>query len=414
MSQNGKFRMPPFSEATTLQELERRLAAGGLRPVDEYEVVAHLEAMGYDRTRTQEELEVPDVPTLAHYLFPRLQKYPAKPPKATLVPSENPWFGRLALLAATALVLWFWQPSQLAVASVLWILAWSHAAAFMVWRLRSYLEPKGVMGGLSAVAWVGLLGLGLSLLGSSELRLWGIGLLWLGLALLIWEGAGFRALAFAALVAMAALGGWPDPWILILQGLLLILWSRSLRVWPQWFSLQYSLPRWWQLWPYLLYGVGMGLFWLALPVQALGFAPLFLAALLYTEAVLVGVKRSWKRFFWQQINPARLRWGAQLWVLAYVGLVSAAWLVVVPLMYTSGASLEIIGGLALLGLALALGLLHLSLGQAEWAALALALGGGLAWWGLSLAYAAGLAVCLLLLSSLWWSRQVFRYGYYLL
>lgn len=417
MSQSGQYSGPVVAtQPTSLAHLCSQLRQSGFRPVDPYEMVAHLEAMGYDRERVQQELGLPHLPAAAAWLYQQLASSERVAPGPPPLPAgeTQAWPGRLALLGAMLLSVGFWQQQLPVAPAVIWILAWSHLGSFWVWQMRSYLETADRLRGIALLWWIGLLGLAVTLgPQATQPAAWTLNLLWMGLAGLIWEGGGWAALALVGAVAVAQGMGLPPSVVLAVELGVLLLGLSALHTWPGWRVLLYARPSRREAVAYSLYGVGLALLWLSLPAEVYPLTPGLLAALLYVEYALLWVRQRARRYFWQAQYASQARPGLQGYLLLYLGLTLLPWLMAATALLMGGYSLLLVSDFALLGLALALGLFHLSLGQAVWAGGPLLLAGITAAAGLPLMLASALAVALMLLAVLIWSRSPFRYGLYL-
>lgn len=408
--------VPPEDERTTwsgserrsrdpVNQLSRSFNRLCLEASDRYEIVAHLEAMGYNTPAALSKLGVANHFELAEALY-------ARTPRAfghnwTVRVEAREWWGPIAMVLALVATFGLGAyATPLALIAATWVLVWSQVSAAVLSKAHGELEASRHPGVLAVLLWLGLVGL---------VAIWAFtrfgleaaapALLWYAVAGLLWSRRfGFAvavpALGLAGLVATHVIGA--DiaiaQWITVAAGIgfLVPQLSEPLRS-----VLGWTFPALRRSGFHALYGLGQGLMIVALmratPVGAdvLPGALLLAAILLGSQALLLKLKEVIRELLWRTREPAHFvaaaRWAFTTYAFVYVTPVLAGlWLVSIapgpePWAYYWFA-------LAVFGLGLALAVVSMTLGDAVTPGVAFFLAGVAAWVGSFLLVAILLAV----------------------
>jgi hypothetical protein len=428
--------VPPEVDATTwtgperrsqdpVNRLSRSFNRLCLEATDPYEIVAHLEALGYNTPSMLARLGMEDHFKLAEALYARTPKSFAQQRPDVL--HERNWVGPVTMVMA--LVVTFGLGAYATANALLaatWVLIWSQASAALLSRAEGDLGRESRARVLTILLRVGVLGLGL---------LWAVtrfgpsaaapALLWFGVAALLW---GKRYVAALALPVVAALGlaagpafGWSPVVAQAITSVVALVATA-----PLMFVDAHGVRRWiarrWReaLFP-ALYGLGQGLLIIGMvwgsPDEAavVPGAVLLAVILLTSQALLARLKQTFAALLWEQrsdagyVAAARLRLAG--YALVYLSPVLVAWLIQAlagaqPWMYHWYA-------FAVFGLALALAVVSISLGNAVVPGVTFAVAGFAALFAPFLLVGAVLAV-VQFAWTLRWSGKLERYALFLL
>ena len=433
MSASGAYRPPKVAvhtypverrDAHPLNQLGRSLNELCLEASDSFEIAAHLEALGYNSDDVPARYGVRDHFELAQHLFVTTPK---------LLPLERP-VSRvrqnvlkqvilvLTLLVAAGIGL-FTQVN--AYGAVFWLLVWSQLGGALLNRAKSELGAPQQRRVTSLVLELGLVGMVLTwFVAPFALATWTVSLLWIGVAGLVWDERFSYAcalpLAAALLLGLHQWAGLEFTYMLAGTGLATLVALRPLLVWAAPATWRWAAQQLGYLLPFALYGVGQGLLLLALlggaHSEALPGVVLFAVLLLVAEAQLLHLRAKLTTYLWEESSGSRYDALTRQAVLEYVGRYLVAFLPALALWLLFGLhpSLFYLVGFALFGVALALGLVFLSLGDSTVPAAVFGIGGVAV--GLGFPFLLGLPVMVLVMLVLLLRRchNLGRHGIHLL
>jgi hypothetical protein len=372
-----------------VDRLARSLNRLCLEATDAYEIVAHLEALGYNTPSALARIGAVDHFKLAEALYARTPKSFAR--QRPTVRHERNLAAPVAMVLALAVTFGLGAyATASALVAATWVLVWSQVSAALLGRAEGELGQTAQSKVLAVLLRLGLLGLGPVWIASGlGLEAGAPALLWFGVAGLLW-GRRFAAAIGLPLLAAAALGatrwwGWPAEvaqasTILTVLAAILPLCSADASGVVPWLRQHAGSA----LVP-AAYGLGQGLLIVSLlrgsPVGA-DFLPgaLLLGSILaVSQALLLTLKRSLTDVLWEQASDAgfvsTVRWRLAGYAMLYVAptLVAGAVYAVAgaqPWMYHWFA-------FATLGLALALAVVSFVLGDAVAPGVGFIVAGGL-------------------------------------
>jgi hypothetical protein len=412
--------VPPEDERSTWAGLERRsrdpvnqLARSFnrlcLEASDRYEIVANLEAMGYNTPSALAKLGVENHFALADALYARTPRaFGDHRPAHT---ERRDWWGPVAMVLALVATFGLGAyASPLALVAAGWVLVWSQVSAAMLSRAQGELGPDSQRQVLTVLMRAGLVGLGATwVFARFGLEAAAPALLWYAVAGLLWSGrvrlaVAMPSLALAGLAATYLLG-WNvalAQWIALLAALglavpLVVAPAAEVRGWAV-RSLRHVAF-------HIAYGVGQALLIAALmrdtPAGAdvLPGAVLLAMILLASQALLLKLKEEIRERLWLDREPAAFvaaaRWAFTSYALIYLAPVVAG----LGIVALAGAQAWTYYwfALALFGLALALAVVSFTLGDAATPGLAFLAAGIAAWSGAFLVVAILLVVSLYVL-----------------
>lgn len=313
-----------------IDQLGRSLNQLCLEATDPYEIVAHLEALGFHTPAVLARFGVSNHFELAHALFertPRIREQvtASKPPK-------NNWATPIAMALAFVTTYYmgaFAQATMLIPAMV--VLVWSQVGAAIIAKAQGELSAQDQrktyalmvqMGTLAIAASWFLLHFGLSTLAPT--------LVWFAVGSLIWAERWLEAIAMPTIVSLAlvatGLFGLPSETPLVVVVLATIglcvplFWHDTRSILP-WFFRSVGVT----VHP-LLYGLGQGLLLLALlrdgvtSRNAVPGAVLLLLILLLSHKLLVSLKTHLSRRLWASHDPGGFRLFSQVAFSSYVAV----------------------------------------------------------------------------------------------
>lgn len=408
-----------------IDQLSRSFNRLCLEASDRFEIVANLEALGFNSPSALSKLGVSDHFALAKDLYLRTPTTFER--KRTVVKPERDWLGPIAMVLAllVTFVLGAFSTS-LELAPAIWILTWSQIAAALLSKAAGEIDLEEHEKVLAILMQLGLVGIAATWIATP----FGVGaaapaFLWFGVAGLLWSRRFGSALALSIVVAIAAgFGIWlslpPEMAQIVtiaMSGAFAIpLLSNGSRR-----TLRWALERAPSMGFAALYGLGQGLLIIALlrqtPVDSqmvLG-ASLLALILLTSRALLLKLKERLTSRLWIDTDVERFVTQARWALLAYAAVY------LVPLAISGAARLG--SGpqpwmfhwqaFALFGLCLALAVVSLTLGDPVAPAVSFVLAGSLA------LFVSFLWICVLLAATqlvvlLARSARVERYAVYLL
>jgi hypothetical protein len=396
-----------------------------LEATDRFEILAHLEALGYNDPAALESLGVDDRFELARRLYERTPTSFALRPPDRHQDRDRVGPAAMALTLGVTLVLGAYASTAL-IAPALWVLVWSQLGAAVLARADAIFERPVRARVLAALLQLGMVGLGVTWLATPfGPAAAAPALLWFAVASTLWSGRRFAALALPLLVAVALAATRASDAPLTLAQAATSLLSLG-------FVLPLAMRAWHREAGWLahvvrhagypaLYGVGQAMLILALlrqspPDLLLVPGAILLAAILLTSrSWLVRLKEQLTEQLWASSHVRVFAASVRRYVLGYATLylVPIAGVAVIDLgsgplpwafhVYAFGA----------FGLCLALAVVMLALGDPATPAIAFALAGALALtisYGVACAALAALQLGVLLRRS----GRVERYALHLL
>lgn len=417
---------PERRSRDAVNDLGRSLNSLCLEASSPYEIVAHLEALGFNSATALERFGVSSHFELAHLLYERTPRIRSRPGvrKELTRDRATPVAMGLAFVA-TFLLGAFSQVEMLAPAMV--ILVWSQVGAALLLKAKGELQRSEQRRVLAFLVQLGLLA---TLLCWLPLR-YGLPTLaptltWFAVGALLWAERRWAAVAVPLLVGLGLLVEFllpvppVTPLVAAVAATALLCFPLGWRdTRPAFAWLRRSLGV--ALHPFL-YGVGQGMLILALlrhedpSADVVPGAVLLLFVLLLSQRFLIALKAALTRRLWRATDERRFRGFAHLALFAYVG----AYLL--PL--AAALAIEAATGVAswhfhwyafgLFGLSLGISVVGFALGDPAASSIPFLVAGAVAVAGAPfLAVIATLAVALLLLAQLR-VRQVGRYAVHLL
>lgn len=407
-----------------VNQLGRRLDTLCLEASDSFEIAAHLEALGYNGDDVPARYGVLDHFELAERLFVATPKFlPLEQPAARPASSLSKQLVMvLTLLVASSIGL---LTEVSAWSAVFWLLIWSQVGGALLSRAGGELDTPKQARVMSLVLELGIIGMVVAWFFTPfALATWTVSLLWVGVAGLLWDErlgyARFLPLAAAVLLLLHVWAGVDLTFMLAGMGLVTLVALRPLLVWSTPDAWRWTLQQGKYLLPFALYGVGQGLLLLALlrgaRLEALPGVALFAIILLSAESHLLYLRSKLKSYLWQEGSTRRYAVLSQRAVVGYAGRYLFAFVPALALWLTLGAhpSLFYLWGFALFGLALALGLVFLSLGDSILPAAAFLVGGTLVSLGLPFWFVLPLLIAAEFALLLRRCRDLGRHGIHLL
>ncbi len=409
-----------------IDRLSRSLNGLCVEATDPYEIVAHLEALGYNSEQALAGLGVDSHFELAHELFERTPRLPEHKRVRPNHAAERFTPLAMGLAFAVTFLLGAYDSTEVLLPAIV-VLVWSQAGAALLSRARGEMAPERHSELVSLILWFGVLAVGAAWL---PLR-FGIDALapvvvWLVVAALLWSNLPWLALALPTVVgaglAIDALQATHTPMPHLLALAAGAAFCLPILVRPAWRALGWLRLRLGTAWYPLLYGVGQGVLIVALlrdqPAGAniVPGAVLLLGILLLSQSWYVALKVQLTERLWRDTDPAHYAPRAQGALLLYVAayLVPTAFGLFVELDAAAQPWLYHWHAFALFGLCLALAVVSFSLGVPAVPGVVFLLAAVAALAGVPFLPLAALTAAAQLLLVLWTLRHVERYAVYLL
>lgn len=416
---------PERRSGEPIDRLSRSLNRLCLEATDQYEIVAHLEALGFNSPNALAKLGVDDHFELAEALYVRTPKSVERSRPAFR--HQRDWLGPAAMVLALAVTFLLGAYASSAVlAPALWVLVWSQVASTMLAKSFSELDEDQQGGVLALMMVLGVVGIGVVwIVADVGLQAAAPALLWCSTAGLIWARQYAAALVLPITIALAVAlvpGGATsvsvgDVVTVALSGSLVLPLALGVRG----SALAWTIRRAGTMLKPALYGMGQGLLIVSLvrstPADAyvLPGALLLAAILLMSQSLLLQLKEALADQLWSTTSPAAFVGSMRRGLLAYAGVYLApvalagfVWLGFGPQSWFFHWI-----GFALFGLCLALAIVSLTLGNLSLPAVAFLAGGVASLYVPFLTVSALLAASLLLVL-LVRSARFQRYALYLL
>lgn len=188
--------------------LSRSLNGLCLEAVDQYEIVAHLEALGYNSAKALARLGIDDHFALARELYSRTPRVRKERERAARHPQFADFVTPLSM--ALAFVVTFMLGAlddQTSLAPAITVLAWSQFGAALIERARGALDARAQLSVIALCMQVGAAGIAATwyLFRFGEETLLAL-LIWFGVAGLLWAEKRLPALALPLLVGALLVG----------------------------------------------------------------------------------------------------------------------------------------------------------------------------------------------------------------
>ncbi len=327
-----------------VDRLGRSLNRLCLEAADPYEIVANLEALGYNSVSAVRRVGATDKFALGEALFART---PKSRPRATPVrAADRDLASPLAMVAALAATLVLGTAAaQIPWAPVLFVLVWSQAAATLVSRAHGDLGPEGARDVLSVAVRFGVAGVVLSAAATAFTpAALASATLWLAVAALLWNRRPRLAVTVPVLSLVAlGVGNGTDAPPADVHGFVIVL--ATLAIVPTLAHGARSAGSWivrraGTLVAPVLYGVGQAVLIVAILERApqgadvLAGALLLVAILALSRTMFVRFKAHLTRRLWTDTEPAAFARATRSALLLYVGAyllpvaVAALWVAV--------------------------------------------------------------------------------------
>lgn len=191
------------SSADRLAALYQQLIGLCAAASDPYELAVHLEALGYNRYRVQQEFGLDGVFRLAEKLFSMASHEVPATPAAGFPPGVAQafiWQHGVSLLTLFAAFIWYLTGGSSGWKSPLWLLTWGQLGSALSFRAEAELDAEEAARARSIVLLIGICGLlPAALLDARPVGALVVGLLWVGSSGLLWA----RRAWLAGLLALA-------------------------------------------------------------------------------------------------------------------------------------------------------------------------------------------------------------------
>jgi hypothetical protein len=179
-----------------------------LEATDRFEILAHLEAMGYNDPEALKALGVDDRFELARRLYERTPTSFALRPAERHRDRDAVGPAAMALTLGVTILLGAYASTAL-VAPALWVLVWSQVGTAVLARADAILERAARARVLAALLQLGIVGMGVTWLATPfGPAAAAPALLWFAVASTLWSGRRVAALALPLVVAIALAASW--------------------------------------------------------------------------------------------------------------------------------------------------------------------------------------------------------------
>lgn len=409
-----------------VSQLGRSLNRLCLEATDPFELVAHLEALGYHTPAVLARYGVRSHFDLAHALYQRTPRDHGHGGNIKKVKSDWATPGAMALAFVTTYYMGAFNQAAMLIPAIV-VLVWSQMGAAVIAKAHGELSTHEQRSVSALVIQVGALAVGVSwLVLHYDLATLAPTLLWFAVGSLLWSGRWLHALMLPLIVAVslsatALFSLAPDTPLVI--GLLTTGALCTPLIWRDTHAVTAWLARSARtaLHP-LLYGLGQGLLIWALlrdgvtARNALPGAVLLLFILLLSSKLLVALKTRLGERLWVTRNSLSFKRYSHLALTAYVGLYALPLVAagILQVAFSTGGWHFHWYAFGFFGLNLGVAVVGFALGNPAGASVPFALAGLAAALGLPfLGVSVGLALVLLVVAQLR-MRQVGRYAIYLL